>query len=37
MKLRDEDALEYHAAAPPGKVAIRATKPCLTQRDLSMD
>jgi malate dehydrogenase (oxaloacetate-decarboxylating)(NADP+) len=36
MKLRDEDALEYHAAAPAGKIAIRATKPCLTQRDLSL-
>src|SRR6266542_374482 len=36
MKLRDEDALDYHAAAPAGKIAIRATKPCLTQRDLSL-
>jgi len=36
MNLRDEDALEYHAAAPTGKIAIRATKPCLTQRDLSL-
>src|SRR5436189_6413003 len=36
MKLRDEDALEYHAAGPAGKIAIRATKPCLTQRDLSL-
>jgi malate dehydrogenase (oxaloacetate-decarboxylating)(NADP+) len=36
MTLRDEDALEYHAAAPPGKISIRPTKPCLTQRDLSL-
>jgi malate dehydrogenase (oxaloacetate-decarboxylating)(NADP+) len=36
MKLRDEDVLDYHAAAPAGKIAIRATKPCLTQRDLSL-
>src|SRR3954470_14209036 len=36
MKLRDEEALEYHSAAPAGKIAIRATKPCLTQRDLSL-
>src|SRR6266852_64700 len=36
MKLRDEDALEYHSAAPAGKIAIRPTKPCLTQRDLSL-
>ena len=32
----NEDALEYHSAAPAGKIAIRATKPCLTQRDLSL-
>src|SRR5712692_335180 len=36
MKLRDEDALDYHALAPAGKIAVRATKPCLTQRDLSL-
>src|SRR5258707_14827187 len=36
MKLRDEEALEYHSAAPAGKIAIRATKPCLPQRDLSL-
>src|SRR6185369_2070365 len=36
MKMRDEDALEYHAAAPAGKIAIRPTKPCRTQRDLSL-
>src|SRR6476620_1807416 len=36
MILHDEDALEYHAAAPAGKIAIRPTKPCLTQRDLSL-
>jgi malate dehydrogenase (oxaloacetate-decarboxylating)(NADP+) len=34
--IRDEDALEYHAANPHGKIAIAATKPCLTQRDLSL-
>lgn len=34
--IRDEDALEYHAANPPGKLGIIATKPCLTQRDLSL-
>src|SRR6266566_2203374 len=36
MTLRDEDVFEYHAAAPAGKIAVRATKPCLTQRDLSL-
>ncbi len=34
--VRDEDALEYHASAPAGKISISATKPCLTQRDLSL-
>lgn len=34
--VRDEDALEYHASAPSGKISISATKPCLTQRDLSL-
>ena len=28
--------MEYHSAAPPGKVAIVPTKPCRTQRDLSL-
>ena len=36
MKQRDEDALDYHSSTPAGKIAIRATKPCLTQRDLSL-
>src|ERR1051326_4335130 len=36
MKLRDEDALKSHPAAPAGKIAVRATKPCHTQRDLSL-
>jgi len=32
----DEDALEYHERDPPGKLAIRTTKPTNTQRDLSL-
>lgn len=36
MTIRPEDALEYHAAAPAGKVAVMPTKPCRTQRDLSL-
>src|SRR5215813_7172075 len=36
MKIRPEDALEYHSAAPAGKVSVTPTKPCLTQRDLSL-
>jgi malate dehydrogenase (oxaloacetate-decarboxylating)(NADP+) len=34
--VRDEDALEYHSSNPPGKISITPTKPCLTQRDLSL-
>jgi malate dehydrogenase (oxaloacetate-decarboxylating)(NADP+) len=36
MTIRKEDALEYHAAPPAGKLAVVATKPCRTQRDLSL-
>ena len=32
----DEDALEYHASDPPGKIEIATTKPTSTQRDLSL-
>src|SRR5260370_34560727 len=34
--IRDEDALVYHASVPAGKLAVTSTKPCLTQRDLSL-
>src|ERR1051325_5040144 len=36
MKIRPEDALEYHSSYPPGKLSVTATKPCRTQRDLSL-
>src|SRR3954471_12080127 len=36
MKIRPEDALEYHSSAPAGKLSVPPTKPCLTQRDLSL-
>ncbi len=36
MHIRKEEALEYHSAAPAGKISITATKPCRTQRDLSL-
>jgi malate dehydrogenase (oxaloacetate-decarboxylating)(NADP+) len=36
VMVRDEDALEYHSSNPPGKISVTATKPCLTQRDLSL-
>jgi malate dehydrogenase (oxaloacetate-decarboxylating)(NADP+) len=31
-----KDALEYHKAGRPGKIEVVPTKPCLTQRDLSL-
>src|SRR5512136_1286507 len=36
MLIRKEDALEYHSSPTPGKVAVVPTKPCRTQRDLSL-
>ncbi len=36
MTIRKEDALEYHELPTPGKVAVTPTKPCRTQRDLSL-
>ena len=30
------DALEYHRSPTPGKISVRPTKPCLTQRDLAL-
>jgi malate dehydrogenase (oxaloacetate-decarboxylating)(NADP+) len=36
MSTRREDALEYHSKPPAGKVAVTPTKPCRTQRDLSL-
>ncbi len=29
-------ALDYHEADPPGKIAIRATKPLVNQADLAL-
>jgi len=31
-----EEALEYHAKGRPGKIEVTLTKPCATQRDLSL-
>ncbi len=31
-----EDALQYHSAGRPGKIEVVSTKPCVTQRDLSL-
>jgi malate dehydrogenase (oxaloacetate-decarboxylating)(NADP+) len=36
MIIRTEDVLEYHSSSPAGKLAVRPTKPCSTQRDLSL-
>jgi malate dehydrogenase (oxaloacetate-decarboxylating)(NADP+) len=34
--IRKKDALEYHALGRPGKIEVVSTKPCTTQRDLSL-
>ncbi len=36
MKIRTEEALEYHSQGRRGKIEVVATKPCLTSRDLSL-
>ena len=36
MKIRDQDVLEYHEGQRPGKLEVIASKPCVTQRDLSL-
>lgn len=36
MLIRKEDALEYHSSGRKGKIEIAITKPCSTQRDLSL-
>ncbi|HUI29960.1 MAG TPA: NADP-dependent malic enzyme [Candidatus Acidoferrales bacterium] len=36
MKIRVEDALQYHSIGRKGKVEVVPTKPCVTQRDLSL-
>src|SRR5579872_1061409 len=36
MIIRNQDALEYHSTAPAGKLSVTPSKPCHTQRDLSL-
>ena len=36
MIIRKQEALDYHSSNPAGKLAVRSTKPCSTQRDLSL-
>lgn len=35
-KISQQDALNFHTRGQPGKIALRATKPLTTQRDLSL-
>jgi len=34
--IRKQDALDYHSIGRPGKIEVVSTKPCATQRDLSL-
>jgi len=36
MAITKQDALDYHSKPRPGKTEVVATKPCRTQRDLSL-
>jgi len=36
MLVSKQQALDYHSGPRPGKIEVTPTKPCLTQRDLSM-
>ncbi len=36
MSIRDQEALEYHSTPTAGKISVVPTKPCRTQRDLSL-
>src|SRR5690606_705968 len=35
-KIKQQDALEYHATGKPGKIEVIPTKPYSTQRDLTL-
>ncbi len=34
--IRKQDSLNYHSQERPGKIEVKSTKPCFTQRDLAM-
>jgi len=36
IKIRKKDVLEYHSSGRKGKIEVNLSKPCLTQRDLSI-
>jgi len=36
MTIRKEETLKYHSKGRKGKIEVCSSKPCLTQRDLSL-
>jgi malate dehydrogenase (oxaloacetate-decarboxylating)(NADP+) len=36
MTISKQEALDYHIGSRPGKIEVTPTKPCRTQRDLSL-
>src|SRR4249919_3395632 len=36
MQIRAHDVFDYHERPRPGKLEVQTSKPCLTQRDLSI-
>ncbi|MEI6666540.1 MAG: NADP-dependent malic enzyme [Acidobacteriota bacterium] len=36
IKISDQDVFDYHEKPRPGKLEVNTSKPCLTQRDLSL-
>ena len=36
MTIKKSEALAYHSGTRPGKIEVTPTKPCRTQRDLSL-
>jgi malate dehydrogenase (oxaloacetate-decarboxylating)(NADP+) len=36
MDIRRQDALDYHSSSPAGKISVTPSKPCYSQRDLSL-
>ncbi len=36
MKIRKQEALDYHSKGRPGKIEVKSTKPFFTSRDLSL-
>jgi malate dehydrogenase (oxaloacetate-decarboxylating)(NADP+) len=36
MDIRRQDSLDYHSSNPPGKISVVPSKPCHSQRDLSL-